>query len=140
MYIYVYLQHQLTSPDADTFEILQKELVSRLDEGQGETIYEVGGGGQSCLYTVHVCGVYVTPFFFHSSICYLLVYMYFHLHTSGAYTATCICKLSLLPNTRKSPALLPPPPPPPLHLLVRVCMGSYMCNPVACKLRYHPSC
>ncbi|CAI8013854.1 GTP-binding protein 1, partial [Geodia barretti] len=39
------LKHQMTSPDADTFESLQRQLVSRLEEGQGETIYEVGAGG-----------------------------------------------------------------------------------------------
>ena len=36
----------MTSPDADTFESLQRQLVSRLEEGQGETIYEVGAGGE----------------------------------------------------------------------------------------------
>lgn len=51
-----------------------------------------------------------------ASVC--AVYMNFHLHTSGAYTA--VCKLSLLPNARKSFTLSPSPS----TLLIRVCMGS----------------
>ena len=55
-------QLQFVAPTAEEFDLLQRQLKARLSDGQGETIYEVGVGGElstvsaaSC--TVSVCTV-----------------------------------------------------------------------------------
>ena len=37
------------SPSAEEFDILQRQLKARIEEGQGETICEVGVGGRDSL-------------------------------------------------------------------------------------------
>ena len=43
------LQLQFVSPSAEEFDILQRQLKARIEEGQGETICEVGVGGRDSL-------------------------------------------------------------------------------------------
>ena len=40
----------LISPDDEQFDFLLHKLKERLDEGHGETIYEVGVGGEQSLH------------------------------------------------------------------------------------------
>lgn len=42
-------QLQFVSPSAEEFDILQRQLKARIEEGQGETICEVGVGGRDSL-------------------------------------------------------------------------------------------
>ena len=49
MYVYIYVcvctQLQYVSPDDEEFEQLKEQMLTQLEEGQGETIYEIGVGG-----------------------------------------------------------------------------------------------
>ena len=45
----------LISPDDDQFDILLHKLKERMDEGHGETIYEIGVGGEEPLCPNVVC-------------------------------------------------------------------------------------
>ena len=38
-------QLQYVSPGAEEFDTLQRQMKARIEEGQGETIYEIGVGG-----------------------------------------------------------------------------------------------
>lgn len=40
------VQLQFVSPSAEEFDVLQRQLKARLEEGQGEAIYEIGMGGR----------------------------------------------------------------------------------------------
>ena len=40
------LQLQFVEPTAEEFDILLTQLKERMDRGQGETIYEIGIGGE----------------------------------------------------------------------------------------------
>ena len=44
--IFGFIQMALISPTDEQFDILLHKLKERLDEGHGETIYEVGVGGE----------------------------------------------------------------------------------------------
>ena len=49
------------SPTADEFEHLQSQMKGRMKEGQGETIYEIGTGGDvHTVDTVICCEVLVS--------------------------------------------------------------------------------
>jgi len=41
----VVIQHALVSPTNDEYEYLLETIRERVEEGQGETIYELGTGG-----------------------------------------------------------------------------------------------
>ena len=40
------MQVSLLSPSDEQFDVLLQKLMERLEEGQGETIYEIGVGGE----------------------------------------------------------------------------------------------
>ena len=46
---FVFVQVALISPTDEQFDLLLRKLKERLDEGHGETIYEVGVGGEGIL-------------------------------------------------------------------------------------------
>lgn len=39
-------QFQFVAPSAEEFEIFKRQMKVRLDEGQGESMYEIGIGGE----------------------------------------------------------------------------------------------
>lgn len=43
------VQHALVSPSSEQYEILMETIKHRVEDTQGETIYEVGMGGRSHL-------------------------------------------------------------------------------------------
>ena len=51
----ILFQLALVSPDDDQFDVLHQKLMERLEEGQGETIYELGVGGEHLLEVSYNC-------------------------------------------------------------------------------------
>jgi len=45
---------QFVSPSAEEFDILQRQMKARIEEGQGETIYEIGVGGRNFSFFIFV--------------------------------------------------------------------------------------
>lgn len=45
--LHLHTQLQFVSPSAEEFDILQRQMKARIEEGQGETIYEIGVGGRN---------------------------------------------------------------------------------------------
>ena len=78
------------------FEVLQRQLLARLDEGQGETIYEVGGGGEQLYNQLYTHSEHTQQFYSKALSLAQVILSHMYIPTLGEVVLCLLCCLVFL--------------------------------------------